>query len=161
MIERVQKYMGGVIGEVLADERVNTHGLNFLDRMFRHPQTHEAGQFLLINVLKDPRFINQSRVFGTDLISWVIMQDPAQEEFKKLVVRTLQDESVKNETIKVLEYITQQKETEDIMATYMKTVFLRKDVLDNLTQVLIGGAVNALEDQRTQDTFVDFLVHVV
>ena len=161
MIERVQKYMGGVIGEVLADERVNTHGLNFLDRMFRHPQTHEAGQFLLINVLKDPRFINQSRIFGTDLISWVIMQDPAQEEFKKLVVRTLQDESVKNETIKVLEYITQQKETEDIMAAYMKTVFLRKDVLDNLTQVLIGGAVNALEDQRTQDTFVDFLVHVV
>ena len=34
------------------------------------------------------------------------MQDPAQEEFKKLVVRTLQDENVKNETIKVLEYIT-------------------------------------------------------
>ena len=107
MIEKLQTYMGGVIGEVLADERVNKHGLDFLDRAFRHPQTHEAGQFLLINVLKDPRFINQSRVFGTDLISWVIMQDPAQEEFKKLVVRTLQDETVKNETVKVLEYITQ------------------------------------------------------
>ena len=69
--------MGGVIGEVLADEKVNEHGLNFLDRMFRHPQTHEAGQFLFINVLKDPRFINQSRIFGTDLITWVIKQDPA------------------------------------------------------------------------------------
>lgn len=32
------------------------------------------------------------------------------------------------------------------MAIYMKTVFLRKDVLANLTQLLIGGAVNALED---------------
>ena len=50
--------MGSVIGEVLADEKVNKHGLDFLDRAFRHPQTHEAGQFLLINVLKDPRFIN-------------------------------------------------------------------------------------------------------
>ena len=29
--------MGSVIGEVLADEKVNEHGLNFLDRMFRHP----------------------------------------------------------------------------------------------------------------------------
>ena len=47
------------------------------------------------------------------------------------------------------------------MAAYMKNVFLRKDVLDNLTQVLIGGAVNALEDKRTQDTFTDFLIHVV
>ena len=47
------------------------------------------------------------------------------------------------------------------MAAYMNTVFLRKDVLDNLTQVLVGGAVNALEDKKTQDTFVDFLIHVV
>ena len=47
------------------------------------------------------------------------------------------------------------------MAAYMKNVFLRKDVLDNLTQVLVGGAVNALEDKKTQDTFVDFLIHVV
>ena len=43
----------------------------------------------------------------------------------------------------------------------MKTVFLRKDVLDNLTQLLIGGAVNALEDKSTQETFVDFILHVV
>ena len=142
--------MGGVIGEVLADERVNEHGLNFLDRMFRHPQTHEAGQFLLINVLKDPRFVNQSRIFGTDLIAWVIRQDEAQEEFKKLIVRTLQDESVKQETVQVLKYLTEQPETEEIMAIYMKTVFLRKDVLNNLTQLLIGGAVNAMEDEQTQ-----------
>ena len=47
------------------------------------------------------------------------------------------------------------------MAAYMTNVFLRKDVLENLTQVLIGGAVNALEDKRTQDTFTDFLIHVV
>ena len=37
MLQRLRRYMGGVIGEVLADERVNEHGLNFLDRMFRHP----------------------------------------------------------------------------------------------------------------------------
>ena len=43
----------------------------------------------------------------------------------------------------------------------MKTVFLRKDVLDSLTQLLIGGAVNSLEDKKTQDTFVDFIIHVV
>ena len=141
--------MGSVIGEVLADEKVNKHGLDFLDRAFRHPQTHEAGQFLLVNVLKDPRFINQSRIFGTDLITWVIKQDPAQEEFKKLIVRTLQDESVKQETVNVLKYLTEQPETEEIMAMYMKTVFLRKDVMDNLTQLLIGGAVSAMEDEQT------------
>lgn len=39
----IRNYMGGVIKEVLADEKVNKEGLNFLDRAFRHPQTHEAG----------------------------------------------------------------------------------------------------------------------
>ena len=65
--------MGGVIKEVLADEKVNKQGLDFLDRAFRHPQTHEAGQFLLINVLKDCRFVEASKVFGTDLIAHVIL----------------------------------------------------------------------------------------
>ena len=48
-------------------------------------------------------------------------------------MRTLQDESVKQETVNVLKYLTEQPETEEIMAIYMKTVFLRKDVMDNLT----------------------------
>jgi len=57
LLEKVRSHMGFVVGEVLSDERVNKEGLNFLDRMFRHPQTHEAGQHLLINVLKDDRFM--------------------------------------------------------------------------------------------------------
>ena len=108
--------MGGVIKEVLSDEKVNKEGLNFLDRAFRHPQTHEAGQFLLVNVLKDPRFVEASKVFGTDLIAWVILQDKAQEEFKKLIVKTLADNRVQAETIEILKYITDQKESEEILA---------------------------------------------
>ena len=33
----IRNYMGGVIKEVLADQKVNQEGLNFLDRAFRHP----------------------------------------------------------------------------------------------------------------------------
>ena len=102
----VRNYMGGVIKEVLADEKVNQEGLNFLDRTFRHPQTHEAGVFLLTNVLQDARFVDASKVFGTDLIAWVIVQEKAQEEFKQLIVKTLADNRVQAETLEVLKYIT-------------------------------------------------------
>ena len=44
-------YMRGVVKEVLADETVNIQALNFLDRLFRHRQTHEAGVELMKNVL--------------------------------------------------------------------------------------------------------------
>ena len=43
----------------------------------------------------------------------------------------------------------------------MKEVFLRQDVLDNLTQLLIGGASQALEAKESQDVFVKFLLRVV
>ena len=105
-IEWTRTYMGGVIHEVLADPKVNQEGLNFLDRAFRHPQTHEAGQFLLINVLNDKRFVDASKVFGVDLIAHVIQQDKAQEEFKRLIVKTLQDEKVLYETVNILKFLT-------------------------------------------------------
>ena len=98
-------------------------------------------------MLKDPRFVQASKEFGTDLIAWVILQDEAQEEFKKLIVKTLADNRVQNETVQILKYITDQKESEDILAQYMKTVFMREDVLDNLTQLLINGAVQAVKHE--------------
>ena len=76
-------------------------------------------------------------------------------------MKTLADNRVQAETIEVLKYITSQQESEDVLALYMANVFQRKDVLDNLTQLLINGAVNAVENDRTQDTFVNFLLRVV
>lgn len=76
-------------------------------------------------------------------------------------MKTLQDEEVRRETIGILKYITDQKESEEILATYMKEVFLRKDVLDNLTELLIGGSKQALESDKSHDMFVNFLLRVV
>lgn len=62
------------------------------------------------------------------------------------MIKTLQDKQVKEETIKILEYLTDSKDTEEILAVYLKNAFLRQDVLDNLTELLIGGAKQAIED---------------
>ena len=48
-----------------------------------------------------------------------------------------------------------------MLALYMTNVFKRQDVLDNLTHLLINGAVHAVENDRTQETFVAFLLRVV
>ena len=98
--------MGGVIHEVLADGEINSEGLNFLDRAFRHPQVNDAGVVLLSNVLQDKRFIENSRVFGTELIAHVIAQEKSQEQFKIVIVDTLQDPKIRAETLNVLKYIT-------------------------------------------------------
>ena len=60
-----------------------------------------------------------------------------------------------------MKFITEQNESEEVLAKYMSTVFKRQDVLDNLTQLLIKGAVNAVESERTHDTAVQFVLGVV
>jgi hypothetical protein len=103
---------------------------------------------LLIHALNDSRFIDHSKTFGVELIAWVIQQPETEENFKKLVVKTLQDPRVRAETIQIVKYLTDQKETEEIVATYMKQAFLRKDVLDELTLMLVKGAKQTIEDKE-------------
>lgn len=71
-VDKACLYMGDVVHEVFSDSEVNRQGLNFLERLLCHPVTHEAGIVLLLNVLKDPRFVSRTDEFGTDLIAWVI-----------------------------------------------------------------------------------------
>jgi len=88
-------YIASLIGDVLNNPAVEKDGLNFLDRLFREPQTKQAGLVLMSNVLSDPRFVHESKDFSTDLISHVIRQPDTQEDFKKLMIKTLRDEHVK------------------------------------------------------------------
>jgi hypothetical protein len=57
---------------VLTDPEVEKRGVEFLCKLFLEPATHEAAVILLKNVLNDPRFVGEGRVFGVDLISNII-----------------------------------------------------------------------------------------
>jgi hypothetical protein len=64
--------MGKVVELVFLDPECNREGLNFLDRLLHNNDTNEAGNLILVSVLTDPRFIQASNVYGTDLIAHVI-----------------------------------------------------------------------------------------
>lgn len=46
---------------------------------------------LLLQVLRDPRFMEEAEPFGTRLIAKVLAQETIQEDFKQLVMKVLQD----------------------------------------------------------------------
>ena len=92
-------------------------------------------------MLNDPRFVQEGKFFGVDLISGVIRSPQCEEEFKQIVVKTLDDESIKKQTVEILRYIVSQKDSEDILALYFKTVFLRDDLLHGLTALLTRSAI--------------------
>ena len=43
----------------------------------------------------------------------------------------------------------------------MNTVFLRPDVLENLTALLTKGACHAIADEATKDMFREFVLEIV
>jgi len=89
IMDKVKGYVTGVVGEVLRDKEVVQKGLDFLSKLFTDPSTHEAAVILLKNVLQDPRFVEEGKVFGVDLISSVVRSPQCEEDFKQLVMRTL------------------------------------------------------------------------
>ena len=118
-----------------------------MSRLFVDKNTHEAAVILLKNALNDPRFVNECRIFGINLISSIIRTPQCHEDFKQLVMKTLQHDDVRIETVELLRYIVGRGESEDILALYMKTVFLREDMLKGVTGLLTRAAVETMENQ--------------
>ena len=58
---------------------------------------------------------------------------------------------MKDETVKVLEYILSQKNSEEMLALYLNTVFLRPDVLEKLTKLFTDAACLTLDDEQTKE----------
>lgn len=95
----------------------------------------------------------QAEVFGVDLIAYVLAQDKIQMDFKDVVVATLQDTDVRNETVNVLQYILSQKDSEEMLALYLNTVLLRPDILENMTILLTDSTCQSIADEKTKKYF--------
>lgn len=93
--DRVKLYVASLVKELLTDKQVEKEGTEFLSKLFTHAETHEAAVILLKNVLNDPRFVQEGKLFGVDLISGVIRSPQCEEDFKRIVIKTLEDDSIK------------------------------------------------------------------
>ena len=133
----------------------------FLDRLLTHPIGHESGLLVLLQVLKDPRWMNEAEKFSENLIAHVLKQPCIEEDLPKLVVNVLREKNVEEEVINLAEYILKEKQSEDILAKYLNTVLTRPDVKENLTQLLSESGCHALSDPTTRDQFENMVTNIV
>lgn len=68
---------------------------------------------------------------------------------------------MRSEAVDVFNFLSNNKLSEDIVAKVMGNVFLRQDILDNLTSLLVKSCANALQNQRTNEMCVSFLERLV
>ena len=62
-------------GEPSSWPQVHSEWQGWLNQAFQATQTHNALLYLLLNGIKDQRFVDESIIYGKDLIKHAVVQD--------------------------------------------------------------------------------------
>ena len=69
------EYGANITKLVFNSNQIHTQWQEWLSQAFQSSQTHSALLYLLINGIKDPRFVDESIIYGKDLIKHAVVQD--------------------------------------------------------------------------------------
>ena len=72
--------------------QVHREWQEWLNQAFQSTQTHNALLYLLINGIKDERFVDESIIYGKDLIKHAVVQDEVISASKQLTLDVLINE---------------------------------------------------------------------
>lgn len=75
-------------------------------------------------------------------------------------MKTLESEELRLQTIELLRYIVGRVESEDILALFFRTVFLRDDMLGSVSNLLAKSASEALDQPMIKDKFGKFVLQI-
>lgn len=117
--------------EVLDSKPVEAEWLGWLDRAFQHSQTHDALLFLLINGIKDNRFLDEVIPKSIDLLQYSFNQRRCLDATKDMTVDCLVNEPrVVNESLELCKWFVSQDVNKSIVAQYMIDLAFRPDMWD-------------------------------
>ena len=123
---------------------MQTEWLGWLERAFGHSQTHNALLFLLLNGIKDQRFINDSIVYGLDLLSVAFSSKQVSDASLQMVDECLVKEPrVVNEAVELCKWFVTNEKVIDLTSEIMQRVHLREDLIDVMTWQLGCGCYEA------------------
>mmetsp|Transcript_9590 Transcript_9590/g.10737 ORF Transcript_9590/g.10737 Transcript_9590/m.10737 type:complete len:264 (-) Transcript_9590:73-864(-) len=162
--DRAKEAASGIVLEILMDDRVRKKGVFFVVSILKHPNTQAAVVDLLKNILIDQKsksFNLQAVVFTTELLTQVVATPEVIEATRVLFEKMLKREEIIEATVDMLKYVTKREEAKDIMSQYYQAVFLRKDILDSVSELLSQGAYQGLADEKTVEEFAQFMIRVV
>lgn len=93
-------------------KEVKKQGLQYLERMFKNKQVHDALIKLLKGAIKEESFVNDSKRFGIDWISKTITAPKTKQALKGLMAETFtKDTRVQKEAVEVCKYFVTHPES--------------------------------------------------
>ena len=127
---------------------VHDQWIGWLNQAFQHKQTHDALLDLLINGIKDPRFVNESIVYGKDLVFHAVKQQSVIDASRDMSVNVLVNEKrVVDQAVELCKWFVLNDSVYQISKDYMSAMCLRADVFDVMMWQLACGAMDALQGE--------------
>ena len=156
-VNQVQGWCGqvgvNVAKAVFNSRQVHREWQAWLNQAFQDTQTHNALLYLLINGIKDPRFVDESIVYGKDLIKTAVAQRSVIDSSKQMVVDVLINEPrVVGASLELCKWFVRDQDVYELSKEFMKDVCLRNDVYDVMTWQLACASFDGLEGLSPEET---------
>jgi len=148
------------LGEILRSDDMVKAGADLISGLFKQEMFYNGVLELLINVLRDPIFIEETKTFGKDLFGKILEDDDFQREVINLVEKILHLTQMKIEGMEIFKYIIERKESKDILANYFKAIFQREDIYNTLSHLFLMALIKALDHPDSKDKFSAFLTKI-
>lgn len=146
--------------EILKSPEMVKAGADLISGLFKQELFYNAVLELLINVLRDPIFVNETKIFGKNLFKKILEDDEFQREIINLIERILHLSEIKYEGMEIFKYIIERKESKEILSNYFKSIFQREDIFHTLSHLFLIALIKVLDHPESKDKFSAFLTKI-
>lgn len=148
------------IKELLQSPDIEEELNKLLLKIFSTVETKQAAEKLVVDLLKNDNFMKHAVIFGDNLLQNVLLQNDIRQELKNIILKIIVSNEMKNESIELFKQIATEKEIEEIVAQFMKIVFLREDIFISVNKLLKEVIINTISQKDSKDLFSDFLTSI-
>ena len=125
----------------------------WLANAFQASQIHNSLLYLLINGIKDRRFVEESIVYGKDLINHAVAQPEVIESSLEMTKEVLiKEPRVVNASLELCKWFVKEPVVYDLTKDFMQGVVLRHDLYDIMIWQLACAGFDALQGLSPDDT---------
>jgi hypothetical protein len=149
-----------ILSNILNSDEVRYKGCVLLKEIFNDKKSEPLVQNMLNDVLMSERFLEASKKFGIKLIDKVKDDEIIQNNLETLMLKQFKSTKIKEESIKLVNFVANQPDTKHVVSQFFKVVFLREDIVHSLTHLFNESAFRVMDSTQAQNYFSDFIGNV-
>ena len=140
--------------DVLPMQQAKKEGLTYLERLLKKGEVHDDLLVLIKGAIKDQEFVKDSKTFGKEWISHVVLTHEVKQASKDLVIETCVNEPrVVQESLNVLSYFVTHPRTKEIMKVFMSQVMTNDRVLPAACATLSEGGFTSIQSAAFREQY--------